>query len=33
MKSLMKLATFLFLVILSMVAVSCGPANQANQAN
>src|SRR5712692_537530 len=33
MKSLMKLATFLFLVILSMVAVSCGPGNQANQAS
>ena len=31
MKSLMKLATFLFLVFLSMVAVSCGPGSQANQ--
>ena len=33
MKSLMKSAAFLFLVVLSMAAVSCGPANQANQAS
>jgi plastocyanin len=31
MKSLMNTLTFLFLVVVSMVAVACGPANQANQ--
>jgi plastocyanin len=29
----MKIVTFLFLVVISMVAVSCGPGNQANQAS
>jgi plastocyanin len=31
MRSLMKIVTFLFLVVISMVAVSCGPGNQASQ--
>jgi plastocyanin len=29
----MKIVTFLFLVVISMVAVSCGPGNQGNQGN
>ena len=33
MRSQVKIVTFLFLVIISMVAVSCGPGNQVNQAN
>jgi plastocyanin len=33
MRSQMKIVTFLFLVVISMVAVSCGPGNQANQAS
>jgi plastocyanin len=31
MRSLIKTVTFLFLVVVSMVAVSCGPGNQASQ--
>ena|SRR2546426_11644139 len=31
MRSLMKIVTLLFLVVISMVAVSCGPGNQASQ--
>jgi len=33
MRSQVKIVTFLFMVIISMVAVSCGPGNQVNQAN
>jgi plastocyanin len=31
MRSQMKIVTILFLVVISMVAVSCGPGNQTNQ--